>query len=31
MTQYDTRKEAEETCRGDETIVRVCDGWLVMI
>lgn len=30
MTQYDTRKEAEEACRGDETIVMVCGGWLVM-
>ena len=23
MTQYDTRKETEEACHGDETIVRV--------
>lgn len=30
MTHYDTRKEAEEACRGDETIVRVCGGWMVM-
>lgn len=30
MTQYDTRKEAEEACHGDKTIVRVCSGWLVM-
>ena len=30
MTHYDTRKEAEEACRGDETIIRVCGGWLVM-
>ena len=29
MTQYDTRKEAEEACHGDETIVMVCGG-LVM-
>lgn len=30
MTHYDTRKEAEEACHGDETIVRVRGGWLVM-
>ena len=30
MTHYDTRKEAEEACHGNETIVRVCVGWLVM-
>lgn len=30
MTHYDTRKEAEEARRGDETIVSVCGGWLVM-
>lgn len=30
MTHYDTRKEAEEACHGNETIVRVCGGWLVM-
>ncbi len=30
MTQYDTRKEAEEVCHGDETIVMACGGWLVM-
>ena len=30
MTQYDTRKETEEACHGDKTIIRVCGGWLVM-
>lgn len=30
MTQYDTRKEAEGACHGNEPIVRVCVGWLVM-
>ena len=30
MTHYDTRKEAEEACCGDETIIRVCGGWLGM-
>lgn len=30
MTHYDIRKEAGEACRGDETIIRVCGGWLVM-
>ena len=30
MKHYDTREEAEEACCGDETIVRVCGGWLVM-
>ena len=28
MTQYDTR--TEEACHGNEPIVRVCVGWLVM-
>lgn len=30
MIHYDTYEEALENCRGDEVVVEVDDGWVVM-
>jgi len=30
MIIYDTKKEAQENKRSDETIAKVCGGWAVM-